>query len=373
MGRAMLGVMAVFAQLTREMIAENVKDGLMRRAQAGLYVGNGNGPLGYSYDPEKNHLKVMPEEADTVRLVYSLFVDRKWGIDKIAGYLSEMNAPTKMGGNWHKLSVGKILRNPIYIGKLKGNGQVYDGHHDAILPVEVFEAAQTIIASRSTLPGRSHQSQHLLSGLAICGECGKRLIAHYGRANKSGERAIFYHHRASLKKSDCKSFYKSARRLEKIVIDQIRKAAESDLLSAIAAEELHRQTTEKSQPLKARQDSILSELAEMKEKFNTWADRLDNRLIDEEQFIHQNSRLLKRKQELQRELQQIERELSQCENAEVSFESACSALKEFPKVWDHLEIEEKRELVRLLIEKLEVGRHGLILKIAYLAEEKFHL
>jgi len=46
MGKAMLGVAAVFAQLTREMIAENVRDGLMRRAMAGLYRGGTNGPLG---------------------------------------------------------------------------------------------------------------------------------------------------------------------------------------------------------------------------------------------------------------------------------------------------------------------------------------
>src|ERR1035437_2079703 len=52
MGRAMLGVMAVFAQLTREMIAENVKDGMMRRAQAGLYLGSTRGPMGYIYNPE---------------------------------------------------------------------------------------------------------------------------------------------------------------------------------------------------------------------------------------------------------------------------------------------------------------------------------
>ena len=56
MGRAMLGVAAVFAQLTREMIAENVKDGLMRRAQSGLYTGSSKGPMGYKYDSSTKSL-----------------------------------------------------------------------------------------------------------------------------------------------------------------------------------------------------------------------------------------------------------------------------------------------------------------------------
>jgi len=53
MGRAMLGVAAVFAQLTREMISENCRDGLMRRAEAGLFNGNKSNLYGYGYSPEQ--------------------------------------------------------------------------------------------------------------------------------------------------------------------------------------------------------------------------------------------------------------------------------------------------------------------------------
>ena len=62
MGRAMLGVAAVFAQLTREMIAENVKDGLLRRAQAGKYTG-GPHTRPYGYDYRDGGLWVCEEEA----------------------------------------------------------------------------------------------------------------------------------------------------------------------------------------------------------------------------------------------------------------------------------------------------------------------
>lgn len=106
----------------------------------------------------------------------------------------------------------------------------------------------------------------------------------------------------------------------------------------------------------------------MKEKFNTWADRLDRKLIDEDQFTQQNGRLLKNKQELQLELAQIDRQLAECENAEVSFEAARTAFADFAGVWDHLEIEERRELLRLLVEKLEIHKDKVIVKLTYLPE-----
>ncbi|MHB9038929.1 MAG: recombinase family protein, partial [Armatimonadota bacterium] len=373
MGRAMLGVMAVFAQLTREMIAENVKDGMMRRAQAGLYIGSKRGPMGYVCNPEEKTLTVVEHEAETVRRIFELFVERKWGIEKIVGFLNETGIPSKTGVNWHKSIMGKILRNPIYIGRLRWHDEVYEATHEPIISEEIFQAAQDIISSRATLPGRSHQSQHLLSGLAECGVCGKRLVAHYGRAKKSGERHVFYFHRVSTVGVGCKSFYKSAPMLEKTVVDQIRKAAESDMFSKIALDQLHKQTETKSAPLKSRNETIHSELATMKDKFNSWADRLDRGLIDEDQFAQQNRRLMQRKHELQDELVQIDSQLAECENVEISFEAARKALQEFPQVWDILEIEEKRELVRLLVEKLEVHKDHLLVKIAFLEEQRLPL
>ena len=71
MGRAMLGVAAVFAQLTREMISENTRDGLARRAQSGKWTGSPrHRPYGYCYADGALH--VIPEEAEVVRRIFRL-------------------------------------------------------------------------------------------------------------------------------------------------------------------------------------------------------------------------------------------------------------------------------------------------------------
>lgn len=73
MGRAVLGVAAVFAQLTREMIAENVKDGLMRRAESGKW----NPPYGYSYIAGGT-IELKEDEAEIVRQMFAWFTRDKW-------------------------------------------------------------------------------------------------------------------------------------------------------------------------------------------------------------------------------------------------------------------------------------------------------
>lgn len=96
MGRAMLGVAAVFAQLAREMIAENVKDGLMRRAQAGLYQGNQSGPFGYGYSREKKTIEPVDGEARTVRHIFEPCAERKWGFKKITLLPNQDNIGTRI-------------------------------------------------------------------------------------------------------------------------------------------------------------------------------------------------------------------------------------------------------------------------------------
>ena len=92
-GRAMLGVAAVFAQLTREMIAESVREGLRRRAQAGKYTGSPHTrPYGYEYREGK--LQVREEEAEVVRRVFRLYTEQGWGLRRIAVLLNAEGIPT---------------------------------------------------------------------------------------------------------------------------------------------------------------------------------------------------------------------------------------------------------------------------------------
>ncbi|MEI6512868.1 MAG: recombinase family protein [bacterium] len=373
MGRAMLGMAAVFAQLTREMIAENVKDGLMRRVQAGHYLGNHSGPYGYSYAKGQKNLLVVPDQAEIVRLIFDLFANRKWGVEKITKYLNAQYVPTRGGKQWGTNSVHRIIRNPTYVGKVVWHDLAFDGHHEPILTEEVFRGATELIDARRTMPVRSHQSQHLLSGIAECGKCGKRLVAHYGPKKADGARYIFYTHKVHGTRDECQAFHKAAEKLERAVIAQVRKASESDVLKEMAFEQIKAELIQKSRPLQERRQTLVAQLTDLKGRFNSWADRLDRGLIDEEQFREQNERLLETKKTLNSELVAIDEQLLKCEDSEVSVQVAKEALLRFTEVWDHLESQERREMLRQLVEKLQVYRDKAQLKLVLYPVVEFAL
>jgi len=228
----MLGVAAVFAQLTREMIGENVRDGVAKRARSGKYVGGtAPPPYGYTYSWDEGRLLVEPKEAEGVRQVFEPHARRKWGTTRIARYLNQEGVPSKRGTQWSSRTIALVLRSPLHAGRLSHKGQEYTGDHEAILDEALFREAQELVAQRATLPLRTQQSQHLLSGIARCGQCGGRMVAHYvhyrsDRTRKS-YRACRHVANPYARERACPGMTKSADNLEAALLGKTREAAAS--------------------------------------------------------------------------------------------------------------------------------------------------
>lgn len=171
-GKAMIGLLAVFAQLEREQIKERTWMGRVARAKTGLHHGGGNIPIGYDYEDGK--LIVNPYEAEQVRKIYEWYLSGaslKAITDKLqdAGYTNKYSSYN----SWS--SVRNILENETYIGRLHFGGVVVDHAHEAIITEEQFNAAQILRGKRREQFGsHAFQSKHVLTGLLFCGHCGGR-------------------------------------------------------------------------------------------------------------------------------------------------------------------------------------------------------
>lgn len=181
-GRAMIGILSVFAQLEREQIKERMSMGKVGRAKAGLFHGGGCRPFGYDY--VDGHLLVNPTEAVIVRDVYRLFLSRM-PITKIEDTVHE-----KYGIHTHHTLVRSILTTPIYIGKISWAGKTYPGEHEPLVDDETFQQAQDLLGDRARIAASKpapFRATHLLSGLLVCGTCGALYFArknHQGRGLK---------------------------------------------------------------------------------------------------------------------------------------------------------------------------------------------
>jgi len=193
-GELLLTIMSSLAQEESRSISENVTWGQRKRFSDGkVSVGYSNF-LGFKKG-ENDTLKVVPEEAETVRIIYKLFLEGKT-TQGIANYLMEHGvlSPARKQ-KWQASTISSILTNEKYKGdallqkrftvdfltkELRiNNGEVpqyyVEGSHEAIIAPEEFQAVQDEMARRKKL-GRAYSDKAFHSKL-ICGDCG----GFYGR------------------------------------------------------------------------------------------------------------------------------------------------------------------------------------------------
>lgn len=123
MGRAMMYIASVFSQLERETIAERIRDNMRELAKTGRWLG-GVTPTGYAsesvqtvtVDGKKKkacRLKPIPEEAETVKLIYALFGETN-SLTKTEAELMQRRIVSKNGKYHTRFSIKGILLNPVY-------------------------------------------------------------------------------------------------------------------------------------------------------------------------------------------------------------------------------------------------------------------
>ena len=193
-GELMLTILASYAQEESLSASENQKWRIQRNFENGM-PWNGT-ILGYQY--EDGQYVVVPEEAEVVRFIFDSYLSGM-GIEAIAKILNERSVKSRLNNSWGKNSVMYILRNYSYTGNLilqttytenhltkrrqQNNGQLPKYHitdsHEAIIPLEQFNAVQEEIRRRSEKHAKvdSPKKVYPFTGLVVCGNCGK----HYRR------------------------------------------------------------------------------------------------------------------------------------------------------------------------------------------------
>lgn len=173
-GKAMIGILSVFAQLEKDQITERFTMGRIGRAKNGLFHGGGNAPFGYTYSD--GHLAVNEFEAVQVREVFERFLNGE-SIHAIQHAMDE-----KYGGWSAHTRVYNILKNSVYIGMVKFGGVEYDGEHEPIIdPVRFYEAQRLMSEHKADNAQKTpFRANFLLSGLVVCGNCGARYHGNHG-------------------------------------------------------------------------------------------------------------------------------------------------------------------------------------------------
>lgn len=366
-GRAMIGVLSVFAQLEREQIRERMAMGAEARARSGKWHGGGFDPIGYDYIDGR--LIVNEYEAAQVREIFDLYVNKKWAVHKIQQHMAaHYSRPKKSGsGSWlFDSAINAVLNSPLYIGMISWKGEQYPGEHEPIISKELFEAAQRRRAETAWSPAGRQKSpfaaSHLLSGLTFCGNCGARYFgkgAYSGTVNRRYVSYYICYSRAKTNKSmmrdpSCKNKTFPVGDLDKIVLDAVKKLAfdplEVERLIAGAPGVVESEKTKRA-ILEARH----SDLKKQVDRLISLC-RLGGSLPIQE--------IAAQIEGLQDDIEKTERALDGLpEDVEPGFEDTAVRARELfasaAEVIDSGDFEATRELVHSLIDKIVINADGI--------------
>ncbi|MEM5495090.1 recombinase family protein [Hoeflea sp. AS16] len=217
MGRLTLNVLLSFAQFEREVTAERIRDKIAASKKKGLWMG-GTIPLGY--EPDGRTLKIVPEEAETVRTLYDLYLKHRSILAVVdhanrlglrgkakARKRKEVNKrsdedgadaathsinPGACGVTFERAALHYLLTNPVYAGRIRHKETIHEGQHPPIIDPDVWVRVQEHMKESAGRKRGEGKDGSIISPLAgtLVDETGDKFTPSH--ASKKGKRYRYY-------------------------------------------------------------------------------------------------------------------------------------------------------------------------------------
>lgn len=381
MGRAMLNICIVFAQLERETIQMRVTDAYASRSKYGFFMG-GKVPFGYELIPhiingkKTSRYSIVPAEAEAIKFIFESYAEPTTSLNDIALRLNEDGIKTKRGYSWDGSMVAAIIKNPAYVKAdldvyefFKDQGTVivneahdfagtngcylYNGHntkdkrltlegqvlvlasHEGLIPSDIWLKARRKCMNNKAVFRPTKAKNSWLIGKIKCAECGHSLVVrnNIGALNKYF--ICSYHIRTHA----CEGIgCANGDKIEAQVLQQIRdRLSEFDEIK----DKVERSDNPRLIELRLKNQTLTDEINSLMEKVAT----ANSVLMD---YI--NERIVA----LDAERSSIQGEIRGLSTVDTP--SDLETIKDFMNHWDDLSFDDRRTVVDKVILAVRVSR-----------------
>lgn len=411
MGKAMMYIASVFAQLERETIAERVRDNMMMLARSGRWLG-GTTPTGFTSETIQEiiidgkvksacKLKTNHNEIAIIKAIFEKFFELR-SISGVSKYLIKQNIKSRSDKMYSLLGIKEILQNPVYciadkdalnyfkqqnsdvcfeekdcsdtLGLLSYNKRDYKkkhaprlsmdkwiiavGKHKGVLPGKKWISIQNILEENKptgTTPAKMHNDYSLLSGLIYCEKCGRRMFAKM-RSGKNTKPDLFDYicdskMRGGTELCNCQNL--GGQQADDMVCEYLMNYMEE-------SSSIYKLLENLKQDIKSESQERPLDIIEAKiKKCNNETDNLIKSLSQSDLSLTFIQRVNARVTEIDKELSslikkrdRLQESAVQMNDKEIQLDMIAGALSSLKENFDDLSIHEKRTLIKLLVKKI---------------------
>ncbi|MFW9968595.1 MAG: recombinase family protein [Candidatus Odinarchaeota archaeon] len=366
-GKMLLQLLGSIAEFERNTIIENVKMGLSERFKQGL--SKGSIPFGYIHVNKK--AVINKEQAKVIKFIFDEYLKSGDGecVTYLANYLNSKGYRTRTGHKWTRQYVRELLKNKFYAGYVrtgvkthgKHNGiQQILGQHEAIVNLEQWEDVQKKIELNRYPCIRNPENNSILTGLVKCPYCHGNMYALNTKKkyiNKQGEEKIYdIRIYRCTDRHGCKGFYLSAKKVEPIVIEKLKKLKNKKYINALMKDA--KKETKKVKKISNIKmiETELKETIKLRDKYYTL---FDTGKVEVEQFADKINKILKRIEELEN-FKEIELKT----NIEIKDKNDIyNDMKIFWNVYEEATNSERKEILRGIIKEVNLNENKTVKNI----------
>ena len=340
--------------------------GRLERAKEGLFHGGPYFPIGYDYGPD-GRLVVNEYEAAQVRKIYEWYLDGT-SPEKIAERLRS-EGYTNRYGSWSeasgRISVIRVLSSKVYLGTIRFGDVVVENAHPALIDQETFDRVSALRLKRREVFGDSpYKAKYLLVGLCWCARCGARYAVK--------------HNYGPYKYYSCYSRAGTVKRMKKAEkcdnknwrLDELDSRVEAEISRLLFDPGyydalLKRKAAEMNAAPPSEADAIRSKIADLDKQIGRLMDLYQDERMPVEVVSSRIEKIHREKMALEEQIAKLEPQKPR-RDFDARDDAFSGLLADFATVWKSATLEERREIVSVLINRIDLDGEQVKIHWAFL-------
>lgn len=296
---------------------------------------------------------INEEEALIVRKMFTMYALGKEGASAICQKLNEAGHRNRNGRKWGRRVVLYVLKNPVYVGKIRWREVIHEGQHDPIISELLFEKAREVLDERNEdLKGRQWHNgdERLLTGIIKCARCNSHMFG--GGGQKNGQYIPYYVCSKRMNRHECKQDYVRAELLEAAIIQDVKSIFRDEDFMARVWEEANKRLGAEKPDLEKEITRVEAEAAKVRASRERYFKAFESGALKPELCNEKLQDIHDRLDQLEAERHGLEARRERLELPVIDREMLTTLVDNFDKVITTGPNAQKKDLLRRMVKKI---------------------